>query len=58
MEKRENHLLDKVRETGDKSLVVQAFHEVPLGVGTEEAAENTLDFDTGGMHAERFQCRV
>ncbi len=58
MEQHENHLLEtdtKVLKTGG---VFGIFTFVGLGAGAEEAAENALDFDPGGVHANRFQGRV
>ena len=57
MQKPENHLLE-IRDKAAKRWFFRLFMKFGLGVGTEEAAENALDFNTGGVHAERFQCRV
>jgi hypothetical protein len=58
MEQRENHFLETDAKVAKTRWFFRAFHVVGLGARTEEAAENALDFDPGGMHANRFQRRV
>ena len=58
MEKSWNHCLGVVGESGAKPQVFKTFMNFRLDVGTEKATENSLDFDSRGMYANRFQLRV
>lgn len=58
MEQRENHFPETDAKVAKSRWFFGLFTFVGLGVGSEEAAENSLDFDAGSMHANRFQCRV
>jgi hypothetical protein len=58
MEQRENHFLETDAKVAKTRWFFGLLTFVGLGVRTEQAAENALDFDPGGMHANRFQRRV
>jgi hypothetical protein len=60
MEQSECHRFLKVfkDEIGEKSVVFRLIMSLGLDVRAEQTAENTLDFDPRGVHANRFQLRV
>lgn len=58
MEQRENQFLETDAKRATNRWFCGIFMIFRLGVRTEEAAENALDFDTRGVHANRFQSRV
>lgn len=55
MEKRENHFPETDARVRKTRCFFRLFMKFSLDVRTEEAAENALDFDPRGMHADRFQ---
>ena len=55
MEKGEHHLLGAIRESVKNRWFLGVIMNFRLGVGAQEAAENALDLNARGMHANRFQ---